>query len=270
MRFDSPQSSKNVESSNRQIITVIGFFSLVIIVFIVTLLFLSNNLVNLIPVSVEQKLGSLIVPLYEMQAQPSPVQTELNQLLDSLESHLNSDNKTNEYRVLYIPEDTVNALAIPGNRLVIYRGLLKKVRSENELMMILGHELGHFANRDHLRGLTNTLTIQILLSTLLPNIGIFQGTVAATVKAIANSQYSQSQEKQADEFGLKLLDKNYNHVAGATDFFAKLAQEKVSKYDFLSTHPAPQKRIKELEKMIRQSNYKIKKRSPLPESLKEL
>ena len=47
---------------------------------------------------------------------------------------------------------------------VIYQGLLAQAESENELMMVLGHELGHFANRDHLRGLGRALLVQIAIA----------------------------------------------------------------------------------------------------------
>ena len=46
----------------------------------------------------------------------------------------------------------MNAVALPGGNIVVFAGLLKEIKSENELAMILGHELGHFAHRDHLRG----------------------------------------------------------------------------------------------------------------------
>ncbi|MEP0779976.1 M48 family metalloprotease [Microcoleus sp. ZQ-A2] len=44
-------------------------------------------------------------------------------------------------------------LALPGDAIVIYADLVQQAKSQNELMMVLGHELGHFAHRDHWRGL---------------------------------------------------------------------------------------------------------------------
>ena len=161
MSFKSPISQNNPEPSNRQLLTIIGIFIGSIILFFWLLSLLINNIINLIPVTVEQQLGSLIIPAYEKQAEKSSIQDSFNQLLDGLENQLPAGEKYNrDYQVLYIPESTVNALAIPGDRIIIYQGLLEDVESENELMMILGHELGHFANRDHLRGLGNFLLIK--------------------------------------------------------------------------------------------------------------
>jgi predicted Zn-dependent protease len=268
MSYHSPQSSKNESESNTQILIIGGIFlGTGIIVFLLFNL-LVNSLVNFIPPSVEQKLGAVIAPVYEKQAVDSPQQKTLNQLLDRLETSLPSQQKQdNQYQVLYIPEDTVNAIAIPGNKVIIYQGLLKEVGSENELMMILGHELGHFAHRDHLRGLGNTLVLRMTIAYFLGDASIFKSIIATSIKAISQAQYSQKQEQQADEFGLMLLNKTYHQVAGATDFFTGLSTKSKSDLDFLASHPAPVKRIATIEKLIQQNNYNVGSLTPLPKTL---
>ena len=269
MSYHSPQSSKNESESNTQLIIIIGiFFTGGILVFLFFNL-LIHSLINFIPPSVEQKLGAAIIPIYEQQAVDSPQQKTLNQLLDRLEANLPVQQRNNnQYEVLYIPNDTVNAIAIPGNKVIIYQGLLKEAGSENELMMILGHELGHFANRDHLRGLGSALVLKMTISYFLGDLSIFKSVIATSIEAITTAQYSQKQEKKADKFGLMLLDKTYNQVSGATDFFVKLSQKRKSSLDFLSSHPAPAKRVKEIKKLIKQNKYNLGSLTPLPESLK--
>ncbi|MGB5709741.1 MAG: M48 family metalloprotease, partial [Waterburya sp.] len=167
MSYHSPQSSKNESESNSQILLIAGIFLGTGIIAFLLLNLLVNSLISIIPTAWEQKLGALIVPIYEEQAVISPQQKTLNQLLDRLEAHLPAkQQEQNLYQVLYIPEDTVNAIAIPGNKVIIYQGLLKEVGSENELMMILGHELGHFTHRDHLRSLGNVLLLRMTISSI--------------------------------------------------------------------------------------------------------
>ncbi|MDJ0636442.1 MAG: M48 family metallopeptidase [Xenococcaceae cyanobacterium MO_188.B29] len=268
MSYHSPSNPKNAPPSNRQFLLVIGMFLGAIAVFFWLFKLLLNGIIMIIPLEVEQQLGTVIVPTYEQQAKPSPQQNTLNQLLDRLEANLPSpQHSQRDYQVLYIPESTVNALALPGDKIVIYQGLIEKVKSENELMMVLGHELGHFAHRDHLRGLGNALLIRVSLGFFLGDLGIFQIPVGNSIEAIANAQYSQSQEKQADAFGLTLLNKTYGHVAGATDFFTRLSQEENNSLSFFSSHPASQQRIKKLEQLIKENNYPILDRSSLPKVL---
>jgi len=269
MPYSSPQSSKNESESNGQILILAGLFLIGgFIVWLLINLFV-NTLITFLPPAVEQKLGAVIAPVYEKQAVDSPQQKTLNQLLDRLETNLPAKQKAqNQYKVLYIPEDTVNALAVPGNRVIIYQGLLDKIESENELMMVLGHELGHFANRDHLRGLGNVLVLRMTISYFLGDASVFSSIISTSVNAISQAQFSQRQEKQSDQFGLSLLDKTYQNVAGATDFFEKLSKKEKSDFDFLSSHPASKKRVKEIKKLIQKNGYSLGSLTPLPEILR--
>ncbi|AOW99127.1 hypothetical protein BJP34_06390 [Moorena producens PAL-8-15-08-1] len=75
--------------------------------------------------------------------------------------------------------------------------------------------------------------------------------------------------EQADEFGLRLLQQTYGHVAGATDFFVRMSNKQGASWDFLSSHPSPGKRVTRLQRLIKEQNYPLKERSPLPENLNQ-
>ena len=247
-------TNRNPPPSNRQLLILLGIFVGFIVLVIWLLGLLINGLIGLIPPSVEQKLGTMVVSVYEEQAKPSPIQDTLNQLLDRAENNLPAkQHQERNYRVLYLPEPTVNALAIPGDVIIVYQGLLEAMESENELMMVLGHELGHFAHRDHLRRLGRGLLLSVTISYFIGDVGALQSVISKTVQAIGSAQYSQSQEKEADEFGLSLLNDTYGHAAGATDFFARLSQEKGADLAFLSSHPASRRRVEILESLIKKT-----------------
>ncbi|WP_233220806.1 M48 family metallopeptidase [Chlorogloea sp. CCALA 695] len=146
-------------------------------------------------------------------------------------------------------------------------GLVKQAQSENELMMVLGHELGHFANRDHLRSLGRAVIVQIAIAYFVGDIGTIGSIAVSGVESLSNAQFSQSQESQADEVGLTLLQQTYGHVAGATDFFARMSKKQALDIDFLATHPAPARRVKEIQQLIKQRNYKVDQKLPLPATL---
>jgi predicted Zn-dependent protease len=260
--------SRNEPPSNRQLLTLLGIFAGFTLGIIWLISWIASSIVWLIPPSVEQQLGAVIVPIYASQAKPSPAQDTLNGLLDRLETKLTPEQRQNrDYQVLYIPDDTVNALAIPGDRIIIYAGLVEQAESENELMMVLGHELGHFTNRDHLRSLGRAVIVQIAIAYFVGDVGWIQSTAASSVAALSSAQYSQSQESQADKVGLTLLQQTYGHVAGATDFFARMSQKQGSDLDFLATHPAPGRRVKELQQLIKERSYTVDKKLPLPSTL---
>ena len=261
-------SDKTPPPNNGQMLTLLALFLVGVGLAIGIAFWLAGALVWFIPASVEQQLGRVIVPTYEAQATPSAAQDTLNQLLDRLETNLSAKQTARrDYQVLYIPDKTVNALAIPGDRIIIYQGLLAEVQSENELMMVLGHELGHFANRDHLRGLSRRVLVRLSLSALLGDFGALGSVATQGIATLTDAQFSQRQEQQADQVGLTLLNQAYGHVAGATDFFERLSQLENSEFAILASHPPSQKRVRTLERLIEQQGYKSGKKTALADSL---
>jgi predicted Zn-dependent protease len=259
-------SSRNAPTSNRQLLIIFTIFLAVFVGLIWLLVFLVDSLVWVIPVSLEQQLGKLMTPAYEQIAKDSPAQYTLNQLLDRLETKLSKEQaEGRNYRVLYVPQPTVNALAIPGDTVIIFSGLVTQAKSENELMMVLGHELGHFAHRDHLRSLGRSLIFQVIMAYFLGDLNSLQSAIST----VSTAQFSQHQESQADEFGLSLLQATYNHVAGATDFFERLSNQESDIFTaFLASHPNPRNRVAKLKHLIEERHYKIGEKSPLPPTLK--
>ncbi|MEL6552335.1 MAG: M48 family metallopeptidase [Cyanobacteria bacterium J06621_11] len=268
-------SEETPPASNRQLLSLLGLFLLGLGMAIALALWLAGALVWLIPPGVEQQLGKAIIPAFEAQAQPSDTQDTLNVLLDKLETHLPEeqrtwkDGKVRDYQVLYVPEDTVNALAIPGDRVIIYKGLLANAESENELMMVLGHELGHFSNRDHLRGLSRSILVRLSLSVFLGDLGGWGSLATNSIASLSNAQFSQSQEIQADEVGLALLTQEYNHAAGAVDFFNRMAKKEkgVPNLAILASHPPSEARVRKIESLIEKNGYCIEEKTPLTDSL---
>ena len=60
-------------------------------------------------------------------------------------------------QVNLVESETPNAFAFPGGKIVVFSSLLDSVQSENGLAFVLAHELSHFQNRDHLRGMGRSI-----------------------------------------------------------------------------------------------------------------
>ena len=203
-------------------------------------------------------------------AQASPREQVLATLLDRMAGHW----PENPYalRLAIWEEPEANAVALPGGVIAVTTGLLANVTSENELAFVLGHELGHFRNRDHLRGLGRGLGFTLVLAA----VGL-SGSGSAVQLATLAGQFAQrgfdrEQESQADRFGLALVIAEYGHAAGATDLFGHLAEpddalaRELSSY--LSTHPLHADRIDELQATARAAGWPMDgERSPLPAAL---
>ncbi|MCA1904198.1 MAG: M48 family metallopeptidase [Cyanobacteria bacterium KgW148] len=267
MLLDRP-SRRNPPPSGRQLLILIGgFVALVSLVIWGIISLFTYLLVWLIPPKLEAQLGSVLIKEFEAKAEAGSIQNKLNELQDRLEVK-QSAKERRDLKVIYLPSETVNAFAIPGDRIIIFRGLLDKVTSENELMMILGHEMGHFVNRDHLRGIARSLSFQIVLSLLFGDSSRLQ-SVGSLASAVSQARFSQNQELAADRVGLDLLVKTYGHGGGATDFFERLAQDRsAGALAFVSTHPQPADRVKQLRQIMKERGYRIEPVVPLPPVLK--
>ena len=139
-------------------------------------------------------------------------------------------------------------------------------------MMVLGHELGHFANRDHLRGLSRQVMLQLVMSGLFGDLGSVGAIATNSVSAISNAQFSQKQEKQADEIGLTLLTEEYGHAAGATDFFSRMAEQgelNLPGMAILASHPPSTERVKAIEQQINERDYPVEETASLAKPLQK-
>ncbi len=180
------------------------------------------------------------------------VDETLQQLIERLASHW--PDVPYRFQTGVTPETLPNAFALPGGAVVVTSGLLDRVESENELAFILGHELGHFRNRDHLRGLGR----QVVTALAMTAIGVAAGGGGVTdfmtiAHHVTDRRFSREQEFAADRFGLEMVQREYGHVAGAEDFFKHLADEE-SVWDsraasYLSTHPWSEGRMERLRRL---------------------
>lgn len=148
--------------------------------------------------------------------------------------------------------DMVNAMALPGGNIIVFSGLLDKITSEKELAFVLAHEMGHFKNRDHLKGLGRALIFLSLTAILFGEDSGVGDLMGATLN-VTELGYSRSRETSADEFAVEILHCRYGSAAGAAGFFRLLASEQRGSLGghYFSTHPDIEKRIIHIEEHSR-------------------
>ena len=153
----------------------------------------------------------------------------------------------------YLVENTQrNAFALPSGKIYITRGMLEEVQNENELVGIIGHELGHFKHRDHLKGFGNAMILAFLSLALDSKYGLF---FESSLK-LSKAKYSQKAEYDADRFGLEVMQCGYGTVRGATTLFSRMDDGKKWLY-FLQTHPDFASRIEKMKsEIVKKSNTK--------------
>ena len=175
---------------------------------------------------------------------------ERNQRLQTLVNELQKCSSLPvPIRVSKVNKEEPNAVALPGGNMLVFDGLMEHVQSENGLAFVLAHELGHFINHDHLKGLGRGLVLLSLSSIMTgPNSSLSRLLTPSIQLNTAN--FSQTRESEADVTALEILHCHYGHVAGATEFFESLRktdQEYSTLSHYFASHPQMEKRIQAIQ-----------------------
>lgn len=225
--------------------TLVVGLTAIFVVIALALVFIVEVVLYFVPAETEAELFSDWMPEDLVTVSPADerlYQTQL--LLDRLASHW--ADAPYAFRVEIDDSDAANAIALPGGLIIVTQGLLDQVESENELAFVLGHELGHFRNRDHVRALGRGLVMSLFFVVITGNDVSGLGINATDITLRG---FSRGQESEADEFGLAIVHSEYGHVNEAARMFERWddADEKTLAFlTYLSTHPQPGNRVSEL------------------------
>ncbi len=167
--------------------------------------------------------------------------------MQSFVSKLTAQQQTYDIKVTIACDGTPNAFALPGGGIVINKGLLEEIKTEEGMAFVLAHEMGHLVQRHHMRSLSMGF-LQIVLSWVIP-----MDTVAVwrLFEKLFTSAYSREQEAAADLYALTVMKKIYGSVQGSEKFFENIKshpQEKFQRALWLtSSHPVTESRIQNIK-----------------------
>jgi predicted Zn-dependent protease len=265
MKFTPRPLAENVNVSKghplAELAWLLGGLALILMVFYLLVGQTVEVVAERLPAGAERWLGRQALKNFAAAENP-----ELDRRLQALLAALPADSplRRSEFRVWVAATDEINAVALPGECIVVFRGLIEAVASENELDMVLAHELGHFAHRDQLKGLGRGLVATFLTMALFGNDSSAASLVASLTLSF-DARYSQRQEAAADAWGLDLLVARYGHAGGAVDFFERMSRrEDAPRLAYLrASHPHPEDRIRSLERRIAGRQYRLESVTPL-------
>ncbi|MFT4716698.1 MAG: Zn-dependent protease with chaperone function [Paracoccaceae bacterium] len=138
----------------------------------------------------------------------------------------------------------INAFALPGGHIVLFRGLLQDATSAEEVAGILGHEMGHVDHRDPTRLALRSAGSAGVLGLLL---GDFAGgtVILLLTEKLIQAQYSRGAEAASDTYAHALLSEVGLPTAPMADFFVRLRADGETDQGLLShlaSHPDTQGR----------------------------
>ena len=156
----------------------------------------------------------------------------------------------------------VNAFACADGSVRVYSGLLD-LMSDDEVLGVIGHEVGHVAHKDT----KNAMKQALINSAIFDGIGATGETAASLTdsqlgiigQTLLSSKYSRKQESNADDYGYDFLKKNGKNPWSMAMAFTKLQQlENGSKSNLVtkmfSSHPQTKDRISHIVQKCQKDN----------------
>lgn len=171
------------------------------------------------------------------------------------------DAKNWKWEVNVEESDQVNAYCMPGGKIMVYTGLIDKLKTtDDELAAVIGHEISH-ALREHGRERMSIAAVQqvgLVGLAAIASTSKSPNAAAAGVQAAALGSNlffalpnGREQEREADRMGLELAARaGYNPNAAVTLWQKMSAQGGDRPPEFLSTHPSNENRIADLKSLI--------------------
>jgi Zn-dependent protease with chaperone function len=236
--------------------TLVVGLTAIFVAIVLALIFLIEIALYFVPAEKEAELFRDWLPDDLATISPGDERLQQTQLLvDRLAFHWG--DSPYEFRVEIDDSEMANAMALPGGLIIVTQGLLDQVESENELAFVLGHELGHYRNRDHVRALGRGMVLSLFFAVAT---GSDVAGLGLKVSDLALRGFSRKQESRADEFGLAIVYTHYGHVNEAWRLFERWDDGDDSFLDlvtYVSTHPQAGDRVGELKEMALRESWPV-------------
>jgi Zn-dependent protease with chaperone function len=159
------------------------------------------------------------------------------------------------FQVTVVDQPMVNAYAAPGGFIIVFRGLLERTETAEELAGILAHEIQHVLHRHATRAILRQASTGILIAAL---VGDVSGVVAFGVESarmLGDLRHSREAEQEADRDGMRMLHAARVDPRGMLAFFQtmqKLEGTGAAGARYLSTHPPAGDRLQALTALAAQ------------------
>lgn len=158
-----------------------------------------------------------------------------------------------------VKDNQINAFCMPGGKIVVYEGLMKMVASEDELAVVIGHEVAHAVAKHS----NERMSQQLLAQYGAQMVGKALNGKSAAIQKIGSTVYglgaqygvmlpfSRKHETEADYMGLILMTiAGYNPNMAVTFWQKMSAGKSGSTPEIMSTHPSDATRINDIKKHL--------------------
>ncbi|MDE5602352.1 MAG: M48 family metallopeptidase, partial [Helicobacter sp.] len=161
-----------------------------------------------------------------------------------------------------IEEEQKNAFCLPGGKVFVYTGLMNIIENDDELAVVMSHEIAHAL----LRHGGERMSMQTLTQLGGNILGAIVGAQVPGYSSLINQAYnlgsnvgvilpfSRAHELEADKLGILLVQKAGYNPQAALRFWQKMSEDGNKGSDFFSTHPSDSKRIEAIQNLLKDNH----------------
>ncbi len=163
------------------------------------------------------------------------------------------DRKDIAYFIKVVDKDIMNAVSLPGGYVYIFKGLMDKLETDDQVAGVIAHEVAHITARHAVKRIQNAYGAMILQGLATQsNAKVAQGVNFALISLFA--EYSQQDEFEADRLGVKYLKKAGYNPNAMVQVLVELREDQekgpVREYSYWRTHPFIPQRISVVNQAI--------------------
>ena len=158
--------------------------------------------------------------------------------------------------VLVIDSPEINAFTLPGRVICVDTGLIREMKSAEQMAAVLGHELGHVANRDPLTLLARQMGLSALAAAVTGGQGA--ALLSSMAQTFVNVHYGREAEDRADAFSVHLLARAGippDSFGTALALIGEAAPKRPGLLVYIDPHSPLDKRIGRAEEQARVERY---------------
>ena len=157
-----------------------------------------------------------------------------------------------------VEDEQANAFCLPGGKVVVYTGILKYAKNDDQLATVISHEISHALARHGAERMSQSMVQQgvgmignIVVGATAPQYqNAFNMAYGAGSNLGVMLPYGRLQEIEADEIGILLMYKAGYNLNEAVKFWENMSEGKSGGSEFFSTHPSSNTRVSDIQKVI--------------------
>ncbi|MCA9393741.1 MAG: septum formation protein Maf [Candidatus Omnitrophica bacterium] len=163
------------------------------------------------------------------------------------------DRKDIVYSIRIIDREDINATALPGGFIFLFKGVLDYATSDDQVAGVIAHEIGHITAKHGLKRMQASYGALLLqIAALEANGNVAGGVNLATTSLFM--EYSQDHELEADELGIKYMKKagyDPQEMIGFLETMGEETDKEIRRFSYWRTHPHIPERIANISRLIK-------------------